>query len=124
VANTAFGLMDAPESTAHASPTSSTIFTLTDAALARKIGAALAYPEMAGEVSAARGRWGDEAFRRETFRHVRDGEVWAPGDESPYYERYGRKRVEAGAYPDVICYDRHIRPLVDLLHARALCEAS
>jgi hypothetical protein len=124
VANMAFALMDAPEGHAHASPASSTTLTLTDAALARKIGAALAYPEMAGEVSAARGRWGDEAFRRETFRHVRDGEVWTPGGESPYYERHGRKRVEEGVYPDVISYQQHLRPLADLLHARALREAS
>jgi hypothetical protein len=124
VANCAFALMEAPEGAVPARPASFTTFTLTDDALARKIGAALGYPEMAGEVSAARERWGDEAFRRETFRHVRDGEVWAPGDEAPYYERHGRNRVEEGVYPDVIRYDQHIRPLADLLHAQALREAS
>lgn len=124
VANTAFVLMDGPEPTEWPGGTTSTILTLSDGALERKIGAALAYPEMAGEVSAARGRWGDEAFRIETFRHVREGEVWAPGDEAPYYERYGRKRVEDGAYTEVIGYDEHIRPLADLLHARSLREAS
>jgi len=124
VANTAFALMDAPEGAAHVNRRSSTVLTLTDAALARKIEAALAYPEMAGEVSAARSRRGDEAFRLETFRPVPDGEVWTPGDESPYYERYGRKRVEEGVYSDVIRYDQHLRPLADLLHARALREAS
>ena len=124
VTNAAFVLMDAPNRSIPPAAAVSTILTLTDAALERKVGAALAYPEMAGEVAAARGRWGDEAFRIETFRHVREGELWAPGDEPPYYEQYGRKRVEEGTYSDVICYDQHMRPLADLLHARSLREAS
>jgi len=124
VVNTAFALMDAPSRRAQQSGASSSILTLTDAALERKLGAARHYPEMAAEVAAARGRWGDEAFRVETFRHVRDWEVWAPGDVPPDYERYGRKRVEEGVYPEVICYEQHMRPLADLLTARSMREAS
>jgi hypothetical protein len=86
--------------------------------------AALGYSEMAAEVAAARKRHGDDAFRIESFRHVRDGEIWAPAGEAPYYERYGRQRVDEGAYPEVICYEQHIRPLADLLHTRSLREAS
>ena len=122
--NTAFALMDGPSRRAQQSGASSSILTLSDAALERKLGAALRYPEMAAEVAAARGRWGDEAFRIETFRHVRDCEVWAPGDVPPDYERYGRKRVEEGVYPEVICYEQHMRPLADLLTARSMREAS
>ena len=124
VVNTAFALMDAPSRRPQQSGASSSILTLTDSALERKLGAALRYPEMAAEVAAARGRWGDETFRVESFRHVRDGEVWAPGDVAPDYEHYGRKRVEEGVYPEVICYDQHIRPLADLLTARSMREAS
>lgn len=124
VMNTAFALMDAPSRSVRPGDASSSIVTLNDAALDRKLGAALRYPEMAVEVAAARGRWGDEAFRIETFRHVRECEVWTPGDVPPDYERYGRKRVEEGIYPEVICYDQHMRPLADLLIARSMREAS
>jgi len=124
VVNTAFALMDAPSRTPRLGGASSSILTLNDAALERKLQAALRYPEMAAEVAAARGRWGDEAFRLETFRHVRECEVWTPGDAPPDYERYGRQRVEEGVYPEVICYDQHMRPLADLLTARSMREAS
>jgi AcrR family transcriptional regulator len=124
VLNVAFRLIDAPEVPTLTRQATSTVFALSNAALERKMAAAFAYPEMAGEVAAARKRLGDEAFRIESFRHVRDGEIWAPGDQPPYYERYGRKRVEEGAYPEVIYYEQHIRPLADLLHARSLREAS
>jgi hypothetical protein len=89
----------------------------------RKIDAALAYPEMAAEVAAARNAWGDDAFRVETFRHVPDGDVWSPGNERPFYERYGAERVKSGVYADVIRYDDHIRPLAAALAARAMLPA-
>lgn len=123
ILNVAFRLIEAPED--HGSRHAvSTVFELSNPALERKMAAALAYPEMAGEVAAARKRLGDEAFRIESFRHVRDGEIWAPTDRPPYYERYGQKRVDEGAYPEVIYYEQHIRPLADRLHARSLREAS
>ena len=94
VLNVAFRLIDGPQAAKLAPNTVSTVFELSNAALDRKMAAAFGYPEMAGEVAAARNRLGDEAFRIESFRHVRDGEVWAPADQSPYYERYGQKRVD------------------------------
>jgi hypothetical protein len=124
ILNTAFVLMDATGAVKRDSYTTVSALTLSREALERKMAAARNYPEMAAEVSSARARWGDEYFGVESFRHVRDGEVWSPADEPPYYERYGRKRVEEGAYPEVIRYDEHIRPLADLLHARSLREAS
>ena len=124
ILNTAFVLMDAKGAAKRDTRTTVTTLTLGADALERKMAAALNYPEMAYEVSSARERWGDESFRTESFRHVHEGEVWSPIDEPPYYERYGRQRVEEGAYPEVICYDEHIRPLADLLHARSLREAS
>jgi hypothetical protein len=124
ISNYAFVLMDAPDAAIRQAGAAPSTLTLGDAELARKIGAALGYPEMAREVAAGRERWGDEAFRVESFRHVRDGELWAPAGEAPYYERFGRQRVEEGAYREVICYEQHVRPLADLLHARSLREAS
>ncbi|HEX5069242.1 MAG TPA: hypothetical protein VFV78_03420 [Vicinamibacterales bacterium] len=124
VLNAAFALMDAPGAARRATTRRQTTFTLEPAALDRKMAAALSYAEMAAEVSSARARWGDESFGIETFRHVRDGEVWRPADGPPYYERHGRKRVDEGAYQEMICYDQHIRPLANVLRARSLREAS
>jgi hypothetical protein len=122
VVNTAFALMDAPGRTMRPAGDSSSL-RLNDAALQRKLAAALAYREMAAEVAAARSHRGDEAFRIETFRHVGEQEIWAPVDAPPDYERYGRKRVEEGVYPEVICYEQHLRPLAERLAARSMREA-
>ncbi len=109
-----FPLMDRPDRIAGAHLGISRLV-LDEAALERKLAAASRYPEMAGEVAAARSAWGDAAFGVETFRHVPPGDVWAPGDEPPFYETHGAARVASGLYAEVIRYDRHIRPL-----ARAL----
>jgi hypothetical protein len=125
VANLAFLLMENP---GHAAPSghrgTTSQIALDDGGLARKISAALNYPEMAAEVAYARRTWGDDAFRVETFRHVAAGELWAPMDAPPFYEQHGARRVQAGTYQEVITYDRHIRPLADALTARVLRRAS
>jgi hypothetical protein len=123
IANLAFMLMDRPGLVGRGHAARSQVV-LDDAALERKIAAALRYPEMAGEVAQARKTWGDEAFRVEAFRRVSDGELWAPEDAPPFYEQYGRQQVRAGKYAEVIRYDQHIRPLADALSARALRQAS
>lgn len=123
IANLAFALMDRPGQVGPGHGRRSQIL-LDDAALERKIAAALRYPEMAGEVAYARETWGDEAFRVEAFRRVSAGELWAPGDAPPFYEQYGREQVQAGKYAEVIRYDEHIRPLADALSARSLRQAS
>jgi hypothetical protein len=116
--------MDHPDRSATSGSSLSSRLVLDDAALERKIAAALDYAELAGDVRHARATWGDEAFRTETFRHVAAGELWAPAGRAPFYEEYGSGRVRAGAYGDVIRYDQHIRPLADALAARALRQAS
>ena len=123
MANLAFMLMDRPGQVGRGHAARSQVV-LDDAALERKIAAALDYPEMAGEVAHALKTWGDEAFRVEAFRRVSAGELWAPGDAPPFYEQYGRQQVQAGKYAEVIRYDEHIRPLADALSARTLRQAS
>jgi hypothetical protein len=124
VANLAFALMEAPSAVPrHLDDWSSTLV-LTDAALERKLRAALSYPEMAAEVAAARARWSDEAFQIEAFRHVAENESWSPGDEQPFYEQYGRQRVKDGVYSEVIQYDLHMSPIIAALAASALRQAS
>jgi AcrR family transcriptional regulator len=118
IANLAFLLMGRPDAAYGAADVSQVVLDADE--FARKIDAALTYPEMAAEVAAARNAWGDDAFRIETFRHVPPGEVWSPGSERPFYERYGAERVKSGAYADVIRYDDHIRPLAAALAARTV----
>ena len=124
ITNLAFALMETPDPSPRREDVWSSTIELSDAALQRKLQAALDYPEMAAEVAAARARWHDEAFRFETFRHVGADEVWAPAEGRPYYEQYGAERVRDGAYPEVIEYDRHMLPVVDALAASALRQAS
>jgi len=66
--------------------------TLDEAALARKIDAALEYPELRAEVTAA--------LMIERFEH-----------EAPAYESYGAIRVNEGRYEDVIRYRDHVLPV-------------
>jgi hypothetical protein len=100
---------------------------LEDSALARKIAAARAYPEMAQEVDAALERFGAEAFRIECLRS-RPGGEWRPsdGDEQPYYETYGEQQVAAGLYSQVIRARQHLDPVVEALfrHARTRAQCT
>lgn len=100
---------------------------LDDSALARKIAAARAYPEMAHEVDAALDRYGEEAFRIECLRTT-PGTAWRPsdGDGQPYYETYGEQQVAAGLYSQVIRARQHLDPVVDALfcHARTRAQCT
>lgn len=121
IANLAFSLVGRPDQLEQHAAASQVL--LDDAALRRKIDEAVRYPEMAGEVAAARKQFGDAPFRVETFRHVPPGELWEP-ENVPFYEQYGSERVAAGVYQDVIRYRQHVRPLADALAARVLRRAS
>jgi hypothetical protein len=89
-------------------------------ALERKLAAAWAYPEVAGEVQAALAAHGREPFRVECLRPVRYGlEIGHLFAHPPYYERYGEKQVAAGIYREVIRFDRHLAPLAEALGSHA-----
>jgi hypothetical protein len=89
------------------------MFTLDGPAFERKLLAAQSYPEMAGEVQVALGRFGAKAFQIES--------LW-PADRSsasdrlangiPFYERYGEQQVAAGVYTEVLRQRDHVEPLV------------
>ena len=86
------------------------------AALQRKLRVALGYVEMAGEVAAALSAWGAEAFGKESFRSVANGDMAREPEElPPYYERCGEERVGAGTYGRVIRYREHVLPLAEAL---------
>ncbi len=85
---------------------------LDDEALARKVAAALAYPELRGEVEAAIGRSGIEGFRHECLHPVGNRTSWTPtGGGRPHYEEHGLQRVTSGKYERLLRYSEHIAPL-------------
>jgi hypothetical protein len=85
---------------------------LDEAALARKIDAALRYPEMRGEVQAALARHGREAFATECLRPAATSVLLDAFDRVlPAYERFGEQRVREGRYAQIIRYRQHVLPV-------------
>lgn len=97
---------------------------LDDAMLARKMQVAHAYPELKSEVERALQRFGADAFRTEWLWPVdlSDPYGWDP-DRVPFYESYGAQRVASGAYPKVVTFRDHLRPLADALWCRCAITA-
>lgn len=92
---------------------------LDDAALAMKLADARHYAEVIPDVQSMIEEFGEEAFRRESFRRNQDWTAWpwAPG-ERPLYERIGEERVASGRYAHVLRHAEHVLPLVEHLRAR------
>ncbi|MEO5823246.1 MAG: hypothetical protein ABIT71_22300 [Vicinamibacteraceae bacterium] len=92
---------------------------LDDAALDRKIDAALQYPELQSEVHAALERFGRGAFAVECLRPAATALLLEDfRSELPGYERYGEQRVREGRYTEIIRYRQHVLPV------RAAIEAT
>jgi hypothetical protein len=92
---------------------------LDDEALARKLAAARAYPELADEVERALQAHGAEAFRRERLHRVEPlRTLKGRFDGQPQYEIFGEQRVAAGHYATVLRHDQHFAPLAAALVAR------
>ena len=89
---------------------------LDDAAVDRKIAAAMAYREMRAEVEAALRRSGRSAYAVESLRPastramLKRFELTPPG-----YEAVGEQRVAEGRYRDVIRYREHVLPVFRVL---------
>ena len=89
---------------------------LDDAALARKLDAARAYAELAGEVESALDRFGVAPFRTECLVPVDLSTPYSLDPaETPFYERYGEERVAAGVYDRVLRLQQHMLPLAEAL---------
>jgi hypothetical protein len=98
---------------------------LDDPALARKLAAARAYPELAGEVERALAAHGADAFRHERFHRVEPLRTLALRIAGPpEYERHGERRVAAGHYARVLRHREHFAPLVRRVVARLLPAVS
>jgi hypothetical protein len=97
---------------------------LDDATLADKLHAARAMSPAVPDVAQMLAQWGDETFRVESLRPVRDWTArgWPLG-ERPLYERTGEERVAASKYDHVIRYDEHFAPLLSALRSKELCAS-
>jgi hypothetical protein len=90
--------------------------TLDDAALDRKLHAALGYPEMRDEVEKAIASSSQAAFATEVLHR---GNARAAMEHfervAPRYETYGANRVKEGRYGEVIRYREHVLPVLEAL---------
>lgn len=145
IANFDFPLVARPDDCPAEARPAATWLRLDDETFARKIRAALDYPEVTAEVEAAFSGAGSvamqanpdlaarsrintdgmnsETFRTECLRPVAPGadSAGAFDDEPPFYEQYGERQVAAGVYERVLRYREHILPLAEALgsHSRA-----
>lgn len=116
IANYDFVLVGAPDEVPEAARDRVVRLSLDDDALARKLESANAYPELAGEVAAAIARFGVAPFQREFLRPAPlDDRLGWTGDEVPFYERHGEKRVAEGVYDRVLRFREHVVPVADAL---------
>ena len=110
--NQDFVLDSQPDSCPDAVRASATWIRLDDAALERKIDAAMQYPELRDEVQMALARYGRPAFAIECLRPVTTRlRLEAFARELPAYERYGEQRVREGRYDQIIRYRQHVLPV-------------
>jgi hypothetical protein len=94
---------------------------LDEAALDRKIDAAMHYPELRGEVEAALAHFGRRAFAVECLRPATtDSALAAFAVEPPLFERHGQMRVGQGRYHEVIRYAQHVLPVRAAIDAAIL----
>lgn len=125
VANYEF-VLDAPPNNCAPELRSSAVWVhLDDAALDRKLEAALAYTELRGETEEGLKYYGKKAFSIEclippTTRTA----VQKFEHEAPAYERYGREGVERfgksfGKYEEVITFQKHVKPVVRVIEEAA-----
>ena len=79
-------------------------------ALERKLAAVGAYPQLIAEVE--RRDWPTSAYGWERL-YARDADCGWPAEpaDEPFYERFGRRRIEEGLYRELITYRAHVRPL-------------
>jgi hypothetical protein len=92
---------------------------LDDETFATKLSIARSFAPLRQDVAGMLERFGENAFRRETFRSVEDwsGPIdWPEG--RPQYETIGEERVARGRYDRVLRYGEHVRPLQIRLKAR------
>lgn len=97
--------------------TAARLVALDGPALERKLAAAHRYAPLAAEVEQ---RAASPRLALERLRPAPGAEAWPRRPEQePYYERFGRQRLEQGAYDRLITYAGHVRPIAVALGALA-----
>lgn len=123
--NRDFVLEGRPDDCPDASRDAAIWLRLDDAALDRKIDAALQYPELRPEVLAALERFGRGAFAVECLRPAATArQLDAFHTVLPSYERYGEERVRAGRYTEIIRYAQHVLPVRAAIEAAVHCRVA
>jgi len=117
IQNRDFPVVAAPETCPDTQRDSALWFRLDETALSRKLEAARAYRELAGEVEAALTAHGPQAFSTECLRLVQ--ELWSLPAAPAWYEEYGTRRVKEGLYEKVVRQQEHVVPLRNALRAWA-----
>ena len=98
---------------------------LDEAALDRKLHAALDYSELRGETEEALKYYGKNAFALECLRPSTTATAIVKFErEAPAYEHYGRDGVERfgksfGRYEEVITFQKHLKPMIQAIHEAA-----
>ena len=111
--NYEFVLDDSPDTCPESLREEAVRVCLDDAALERKIAAALEYPELRDEVRGALDRFGRSAFAVECLRPSTTRLMIEHFErEPPAYERYGQMRVNEGRYTEIIRYRQHVLPVL------------
>ena len=122
--NRDFVLEAGPDACPEASRETATWLRLDEAALDRKIDAALRYDELRPEVDAALIRFGRAAFAVECLRPVTTAPVSDAAEGTfPSYEHYGAERVRDGRYAEIIRYRQHVLPVRTAIDAAVLHRA-
>jgi len=112
IENREFVLDSRPDDCPEAVRAGATWIRLDEAALERKIDAALQYPELRDEVQVALARFGRNAFGVECLRPATTTLMIERFEqELPIYERHGEQRQREGRYNDVIRYRQHVLPV-------------
>lgn len=98
---------------------------LDEAALDRKLQAALGYSELRGETEEALKYYGKNAFALECLRpSTASAAILKFEHEAPAYERYGKEGVERhgktfGKYEEVITFQKHLKPMIQAINEAA-----
>lgn len=85
---------------------------LSDEEFERKYEACKNYPEIIKDTEALIAKHGKAMFQVECLWPVKNPDIYAAWTTpEPYYEVYGKKKISAGAYQEVITYQSHLLPL-------------
>jgi len=88
---------------------------LDDQAFRRKLEAIASYDALKAEAAAAFAEHGQEAFRVEFVRRVREEAPPPAASWMPFYEQVGEARVREVRYRSVLRYQAHVKPVIERL---------